>query len=123
MQQDAKRALGSVSDVSLRTRMQGVFDEASAQIKDVDDAAMTVRAAIDSGDHDRALELADKVRVEHPRAGTLLSELPLPARLDILAADGGALSPGLAVSVDGGKVSPDSKRICRHGNRDTGFGR
>jgi hypothetical protein len=85
--------------------------------------AAALRARLDAarteGRHGEALDLAARLRTDHPRSGTLLDQLPLPGRLRVFDADSRAPIAGFSVVVDGVTVVGDDGRFCRQSRSET----
>lgn len=80
-------------------------------------AATDLRARIDGmraqGRHGEALDVAARLIREYPRAGELLSGLPLPGRVRVADADTGAAVTGLRMIADGVELDAVDGRFCR----------
>jgi serine/threonine protein kinase len=84
-------------------------------------AAAEFRGRIDAaraqGRHGEALDLVQRAQAEHPRAGDVLADLPMPGRVRVVDADSGAAVPGLHLLADGGElVGAEDGRFCRSRN-------
>ncbi|MEK7411981.1 MAG: protein kinase [Planctomycetota bacterium] len=80
-------------------------------------AANELRTQLDvakgQGRHAEALELAQQLLHEHPRAGVLLQDLPLPTQVRVLDGDTGVTITDATIVADGIHVLGGTGRICR----------
>jgi len=114
----ADRAATMLKTVSSgeRQRVHDVLLHVQANIDELTPLLHQIEALIAKGKTGAALAMARDFRTNHPRAGRLAADLPLPSRLMVETEDGRPIDA--AVQSDGILLPPGERQLCRRADRD-----